>query len=180
MKTWFTCKVKYQKQDDEGRIKNVTEAYLTDALSFTEAELAAVVNYDLKSRWESEDGKAAAQDAIVIPQEFYVQVLDAERIRFILRVKLNRMFETDLYSSITYKIINDEDAGTARFELDGTKQGWVPIPTVTSMTIQANFKSMLAESDKPAEMAKQIAKVELEPETGGIVIHFTSPSKSKN
>ena len=38
MKTWFTCKVKYQKQDDEGRIKNVTEAYLTDALSFTEAE----------------------------------------------------------------------------------------------------------------------------------------------
>jgi len=38
MKTWFTCKVKYQKQDDQGRIKNVTEAYLTDALSFTEAE----------------------------------------------------------------------------------------------------------------------------------------------
>lgn len=38
MKTWFTCKVKYQKQDDQGRIKNVNEAYLTDALSFTEAE----------------------------------------------------------------------------------------------------------------------------------------------
>lgn len=38
MKTWFTCKVRYQKQDDQGRIKNVTEAYLTDALSFTEAE----------------------------------------------------------------------------------------------------------------------------------------------
>lgn len=38
MKTWFTCKVKYQKQDEQGRVKNVTEAYLADALSFTEAE----------------------------------------------------------------------------------------------------------------------------------------------
>lgn len=38
MKTWFTCKVKYQKEDEQGRVKNVTEAYLTDSLSFTEAE----------------------------------------------------------------------------------------------------------------------------------------------
>ena len=115
----------------------------------------------------------------MIPQEFYVQVLDAERIRFIIRVKLNRMFETDLFSSVTYKIVNDEEAGLAKFELDGTKQGWVPIPAAASMTIQANFKAMLAESDKPEQMVKNIAKVELEPETGGIVIHFTPPTKSK-
>lgn len=38
MKTWFTCKVKHQKEDENGRVKNVNEAYLTDALSFTEAE----------------------------------------------------------------------------------------------------------------------------------------------
>ena len=38
MKTWFTCKVKYQKEDEHGRLKNVNEAYLADALSFTEAE----------------------------------------------------------------------------------------------------------------------------------------------
>ena len=38
MNIWFTCKVKYQKEDEQGRVKNVTEAYLTDALSFTEAE----------------------------------------------------------------------------------------------------------------------------------------------
>ena len=38
MKTWFACKVKYQKEDEHGRLKNVTEAYLVDALSFTEAE----------------------------------------------------------------------------------------------------------------------------------------------
>lgn len=38
MKTWFICKVKYQKEDENGSIKNVTEAYLVDAVSFTEAE----------------------------------------------------------------------------------------------------------------------------------------------
>lgn len=38
MQNWFTCKVKYQKEDEHGRVKNVTETYLADALSFTEAE----------------------------------------------------------------------------------------------------------------------------------------------
>ena len=161
------------------RLNNVSAYRRLKKLSFTEAELAAVVNYDLKSRWESEDGKAAAEEAVIVPQEFYIQVVDAERVRLILRVKLNRMIETDLFSSVTYKIINDEETGLANFVIDGAKQGWVPIPTAASMTIQANFKAMLAESDKPEEMAKQVAKVELEPETGGIVIHFATPSKSK-
>jgi len=38
MKTWFVCKVKYQKQDEKGKTKNVSEQYLVDAVSFTEAE----------------------------------------------------------------------------------------------------------------------------------------------
>lgn len=38
MATWFICKVKYQKQDEKGRATNVSEQYLVDALSFTEAE----------------------------------------------------------------------------------------------------------------------------------------------
>lgn len=38
MKTWFLCKVKYQKEDENGSIKNVNEPYLVDAVSFTDAE----------------------------------------------------------------------------------------------------------------------------------------------
>ncbi|MEM9834800.1 MAG: DUF4494 domain-containing protein [Bacteroidota bacterium] len=38
MNTWFTCKIKYQKIDEKGKAKNVSEAYLVDAVSFTEAE----------------------------------------------------------------------------------------------------------------------------------------------
>lgn len=37
MRNWFICKVKYTK-DVDGKLKKVTEPYLVDALSFTEAE----------------------------------------------------------------------------------------------------------------------------------------------
>ncbi len=36
--TWFECKVKYEKMMDNGMNRKVTEPYLVDALSFTEAE----------------------------------------------------------------------------------------------------------------------------------------------
>lgn len=38
MHTWFECKIKYEKTAGEGNIVKVNEAYLIDALSFTEAE----------------------------------------------------------------------------------------------------------------------------------------------
>ena len=38
MHNWFTCKVTYEKVLENGMQKKVTEPYLVDALSFTEAE----------------------------------------------------------------------------------------------------------------------------------------------
>lgn len=38
MSNWFECKVRYDKLMDNGVVKKVTEPYLVDALSFTEAE----------------------------------------------------------------------------------------------------------------------------------------------
>ncbi len=35
---WFECKVKYDKTMETGLLKKVTETYMVDALSFTEAE----------------------------------------------------------------------------------------------------------------------------------------------
>ncbi len=36
--TWFECKIRYEKTLENGMNKKVTESYLVDALSFTEAE----------------------------------------------------------------------------------------------------------------------------------------------
>ncbi len=38
MSQWFECKVKYDRLTEAGVVKTVTEPYLVDALSFTEAE----------------------------------------------------------------------------------------------------------------------------------------------
>jgi len=38
MSTWFECKVKYQKVDENGKQKGVSELYMVDAVSFTDAE----------------------------------------------------------------------------------------------------------------------------------------------
>ena len=38
MNNWFECKVSYDKSSEGGMPKRVTEPYLVDALSFTEAE----------------------------------------------------------------------------------------------------------------------------------------------
>lgn len=35
---WFECKIKYEKQQENGALKKVIEPYLVDALNFTEAE----------------------------------------------------------------------------------------------------------------------------------------------
>ena len=36
--TWFECKIRYEKIMEDGMQKKVTEAYVVDALSFSEAE----------------------------------------------------------------------------------------------------------------------------------------------
>jgi len=38
MHNWFECKIKYEKTAEEGKIVRVSEAYLVDALTFSEAE----------------------------------------------------------------------------------------------------------------------------------------------
>ena len=37
-KNWFECRVSYDKVQENGAIKRITEAYVVDAMNFTEAE----------------------------------------------------------------------------------------------------------------------------------------------
>ena len=43
MHNWFECKVKFERTAEEGKIIKVSESYLVDALSFTEAEERIIV-----------------------------------------------------------------------------------------------------------------------------------------
>ncbi|HAN77504.1 MAG TPA: phage tail protein [Bacteroidales bacterium] len=38
MKTWFECKARYDKEQENGNIKTVNELYMIDAVTFTDSE----------------------------------------------------------------------------------------------------------------------------------------------
>ena len=38
MATWYLSKIKFQREDEAGSLKSISEAYLVDAVSYTEAE----------------------------------------------------------------------------------------------------------------------------------------------
>lgn len=73
MKTWFETKISYEKEVEGGMMKIVTESYLVDALSFTEAEAKIIT--EMKPYITGEFSIAA------IKRQNYVEVfgLDAEK-----------------------------------------------------------------------------------------------------
>ncbi len=52
MQTWFECKVKYVKVDDDGRERKVSEVYLVDAVTFTDAETRIIQQMQTMVRGE--------------------------------------------------------------------------------------------------------------------------------
>ena len=50
---WFEAKVKYMKVNEDGREKKVNEAYLLDAMSYTEAE--SRIMHEMEFREEGDE-----------------------------------------------------------------------------------------------------------------------------
>lgn len=58
---WFECKVRYDKTLENGTIKKVTEPYLVDSMSFTEAEARIIKEMSpfMSGEWSVADIKRA-------------------------------------------------------------------------------------------------------------------------
>lgn len=90
MKTWYSCKIKYTKENDEGILKQVTEAFLIDAVSYTDAESRI---YGIAEE--------------IIPREFLVTQITKTNISEI--VKFTE--EDDWYKSKVSYIAADDESG---------------------------------------------------------------------
>ena len=73
---WFECSVKYQKMQDDGTDKMVTEHYVVDALSFTEAESSIIENMKpyISGDFKITDIRPAAYSEV-----FFSESLNADR-----------------------------------------------------------------------------------------------------
>ena len=93
MYNWFQCKVKYERNAEDGSITKVNEAYLIDALSFTEAEER--INEEMKP---------------YISGEFLVSDIK--------RARISELFENESgdrwYRSKIYFISLDEEKGVEK------------------------------------------------------------------
>lgn len=69
--TWFECKIRYEKMMEDGMQKKVTELYVVDALSFTEAESAITEEMSsyISGEFEVRDIKKAAYGEIFFSDE---------------------------------------------------------------------------------------------------------------
>ena len=69
--TWFECKVRYEKMGENGVSKKVTEPYVFDALSFTEAEARIIeeVSPYISGEFKVTDIKIAKYSEIFFSEE---------------------------------------------------------------------------------------------------------------
>lgn len=69
MKTWFEAAVKYSKENEQGLLKNISEKYLVDAISFTECE--AILYDRLGSQIRGDFQVTAISRSTVVDVFFY-------------------------------------------------------------------------------------------------------------
>ena len=69
--TWFECKIRYEKVQEDGLQKKVTEQYVVDALSFSEAEARIIeeMSQYISGEFEVTDVKKAPYKEIFFADE---------------------------------------------------------------------------------------------------------------
>lgn len=106
---WFLCKIRYEKTMEDGLQKKVTEQYVVDALSFTEAEARIIQQM---SQYISGEFEVAEIDRCVFKEVFFMdwanKVLDndAEKLEKAIRKKSREDFDKWDNESLEDKFTN--------------------------------------------------------------------------
>jgi hypothetical protein len=104
---WFECKIRYEKTQEDGMLKKVTEIYTVDALSFTEAEqrIMEEMSSYISGEFEVADIKKAAYKEIFFSDEEMADRWYRAKLQFIT---IDEKTEKEKRSNVTYLV----NAGT--------------------------------------------------------------------
>lgn len=82
---WFECKIRYEKMQDDGTQKNVTELYVVDALSFSEAEerITEEMSSYIRGAFEVKDIKKSAYSEIFFSDDSNADLWYKAKLDFI-------------------------------------------------------------------------------------------------
>ena len=111
---WFICKIRYEKVMEDGLQKKVTEQYVVDALSFTEAEARIM---EEMSHYISGEFEVVEIDRCVFKEVFFMdlmtKMIDGEAEELLKAAKKKdkkagkEIMDRDLDSSIAHAVAND-------------------------------------------------------------------------
>ena len=144
---WFECKIKYEKTMEDGLQKKVTEAYVVDALSFTEAEkrIMEEMSSYISGEFEVNDIKRATYKEIFFSDDATADRWYKAKLQFIT---IDEKTEKEKRSNVNYLV----QAGTlngAVKNIDEVMSGSIidyAIAAVAETTLMDVFEYRKAES----------------------------------
>ncbi len=101
--TWFECKIRYEKMMEDGMQKKVTELYVVDALSFTEAEsaISKEMSSYISGEFEVRDIKKAPYGEIFFSDDAMADRWFKAKLQFIT---IDEKTEKEKRSNVNYLV----------------------------------------------------------------------------
>ena len=98
---WFECKIRYEKVMDDGLQKKVTEAYVVDALSFSEAEERIIEEMSsyISGEFNVQDIKKAHYGEVFFSDDANADRWYKAKLQFIT---IDEKTEKEKFSPVTY------------------------------------------------------------------------------
>ena len=115
---WFECKIRYEKTIEDGTQKPVTESYIVDALSFSEAEerITEEISAYVSGSFDVKDIKKAAFGEIFFSDDSNADRWFKTKLQFII---LEEKSGKEKKSSVNFLV----QAGTFREALSNIEEG---------------------------------------------------------
>jgi hypothetical protein len=127
---WYECKIQYLKTTDDGKEKNVTEIYVVDALSFSEAEARFV---EAMKPYVSGDSKVIAI-AIARYDEIFFSGDENDDRFFRAKVQFVTVDSTGRDKNTTvYYLVQARDIETARRNVTAQLEGLITRFSITGL-----------------------------------------------
>ena len=100
---WFECKIRYEKTMEDGLQKKVTEAYVVDALSFSEAEERIIEEMSsyISGEFEVADIKKAAYKEVFFTDDNIADKWYKAKLQFIT---IDEKTEKEKRSTVNYLV----------------------------------------------------------------------------
>lgn len=149
---WFECKVRYDKMLENGIVKKVTEAFLVDALSFTEAEARII---EEQTPFISGDFSVSAVKRTKISEIFWDDTADKWYLAKVAFITIDEKTAAEKKAVSQILVAGSDFSGAYDNFLDNMKQvlGDFELQSLTETPLMDVYKAKLG-GEKAAEAPK--------------------------